>query len=79
MAIEDMHTAWQEHRLSEVLLSNTDALTKVREIMGLGFSEERADEIVEQYQMGQQSPVYYERLEFDAGPDFAPDDRLSDS
>ena len=54
----------QEQRLDEILFAKTDALTKVRQIMKLGFDEEVADEIVERHQTGSQAPVYYERLDF---------------
>lgn len=69
--MDDMRTAWQERRLEEILMSRTDPVTKVRHIMGLGFTEEAADEIVERYELGQRAPVYYERLEFE--PQFDPD------
>jgi hypothetical protein len=55
---------WQEHRLEEVLYSNADPVSKVQQIIRLGFDPEVADEIVERHQMGTQAPVYYERLDF---------------
>jgi hypothetical protein len=55
---------WQEHRLEEILYSNADPVSKVQQIIRLGFDPEVADEIVERHQMGTQSPVYYERLDF---------------
>ena len=54
----------QEHRLEEILFSNTDPVSKVQQIIKLGFDPEIADEIVERHQLGSQSPVYYERLDF---------------
>lgn len=54
----------QEQRLDEILFSNIDDVSKVQQIIRLGFDPEVADEIVEHHQMGAQSPVYYERLDF---------------
>ena len=65
---------WQEHRLEEILYSNADPVSKVQQIIRLGFDPEVADEIVERHQMGTQTPVYYERLDFadlDDIPDLA--------
>lgn len=70
--MDEMRTAWQERRLEEILMSGADPVTKVRGIMGLGFAEEVADEIVERYEIGQRAPVYYERLSFE--PAYEPDD-----
>jgi len=50
---------WQQRRLEEVLMSNLDPLTKVRQIVALGFSEESADYMVELYQQGRATPAYY--------------------
>ena len=55
---------WQERRLEEILFSNTDPVSKVQQIIRIGFDPEIADEIVERHQIGTQSPVYYERLDF---------------
>ncbi len=55
---------WQEKRLEEILFSDLDPVSKVQEIVDLGFDNEVADEIVARYQIGQHTPVYYERLEF---------------
>jgi hypothetical protein len=54
----------QEQRLEEILFSNTDPVSKVQQIMRLGFDAEVADEIVERHQAGTHAPVYYERLDF---------------
>ena len=54
----------QEKRLDEILFSGVDPVNKVQQIIKLGFDPEVADEIVEHHQMGAQSPVYYERLDF---------------
>jgi predicted ribosome quality control (RQC) complex YloA/Tae2 family protein len=55
----------QEKRLEEILFSSTDPVSKVQQIIRLGFDPEVADEIVERHQIGTQSPtVYYERLDF---------------
>ena len=57
--------AWQETRIDEILESNIDDVSKVRQIMHLGFEGEVADEIVERHQLGTVAPVYYETLVFD--------------
>ncbi len=62
----------RERQIEEVLMSQRDAVTKVRRLVKLGVEEEEADEIVGRYQTGQMSPVYYERLEhFDEEDDAA--------
>ena len=55
---------WQERRLEEILFSSTDPVSKVQQIIRLGFDPEVADEIVERHQLGSKAPVYYERLDF---------------
>jgi hypothetical protein len=55
---------WQERRLEEILFSGTDPVSKVQQIIRLGFDPEVADEIVERHQIGTKPPVYYERLDF---------------
>ena len=55
---------WQERRLEEILFSGTDPVSKVQQIIKLGFDPEVADEIVERHQVGTRRPVYYERLDF---------------
>lgn len=55
---------WQERRLEEILFSNINPISKVQQIIKLGFDPEVADEIVERHQIGTQSPVYYERIDF---------------
>ena len=67
---------WQEHRLEEILYSNADPVSKVQQIIRLGFDPEVADEIVERHQMGTQTPVYYERLDF-ADLDDIPDPEVA--
>ncbi len=54
----------QEQRITEILFSSTDPVSKVQQIVRLGFDPEVADEIVERHQIGTQAPVYYERLDF---------------
>lgn len=56
----------QEQRLDEILFSNIDALSKVQQIIKLGFDAEVADEIVERHQAGTHAPeyAYYETLDF---------------
>lgn len=49
-------------RVEDILASKHDPITKVRQMMALGIGEEVAEDIVERYQLGQQIPVYYERL-----------------
>ncbi len=55
----------QERKIEEVLLSQRDPVTKVQQIMKLGLEEEEANELVARYQIGQMTPVYYERLTFE--------------
>ena len=55
----------QEREMEEILLSERDPVTKVKNIMALGIDEDEAYEIVEKYQIGQMQPLYYERLEFE--------------
>jgi hypothetical protein len=62
--MSERDVVWQERRLEEILFSNTDPVSKVQQIIRLGFDPEVADEIVERHQIGTQTPVYYERLDF---------------
>jgi hypothetical protein len=55
----------QERAVEEILLSQRDPVSKVQQIMKLGLEEEEANELVSRYQIGQMSPVYYERLNFE--------------
>jgi hypothetical protein len=64
---------WQERRLEEILFSNSDANNKVQQIIRLGFEPETADALVERHQMGMDSPVYYERLDYQA--DYEPSEQ----
>lgn len=48
--------------IDEVLMLDEDPVTKVQQIIDLGFEEEVANAAVERYQIGQQSAVYYEQL-----------------
>jgi hypothetical protein len=62
--MSERDVVWQERRLEEILFSSTDPVSKVQQIIRLGFDPEVADEIVERHQIGTQSAVYYERLDF---------------
>ena len=62
--MSDQNAVWQERRLEEILFTDTDPVSKVQQIIKLGFDPEIADEIVERHQLGSQSLVYYERLDF---------------
>lgn len=62
--MSERDVVWQERRLEEILFSDTDPVSKVQQIIRLGFDPEVADEIVERHQLGSQSLVYYERLDF---------------
>lgn len=53
----------EEHAIEEVLKSDLDPVSKVRQIMGFGVEEDVANDLVYQYQMGKMTPAYYERLE----------------
>lgn len=63
--LNEQPEGWNEKRLEDVLYSDTDPVSKVQQIIGMGYDEEVASEIVERYQIGQHAPVYYERLDFD--------------
>jgi len=64
--MNDRDMAWQERRLEEILFSNSDADSKVQQIIRLGFEPETADALVERHQMGMDAPVYYETLDYKA-------------
>lgn len=64
-SVSERDMVWQERRLEEILFSNTDAVSKVQQIVRLGFDPEVADELVERHQVGSQMPAYYETLDFD--------------
>lgn len=54
-----------EQREEDILMSNQDPLTKVQNLIDIGYDEEDATELVNRMQTGQLDPlVYYERLEF---------------
>lgn len=65
MLNDEQQLGWDEKRLEDVLYSDTDPVSKVQQIVDLGYDEEVASEIVERYQIGQHTPVYYERLDFE--------------
>jgi hypothetical protein len=60
--MSEKDTLWQERRLEEILYSNADDASKSQQIIRLGFDPEIADRLVEQHQLGTQTPVYYESL-----------------
>lgn len=51
--------------IDDILTRDEDPVTKVQQIVNLGFEEEVANGIVERYQVGQNAPVYYEQLPLD--------------
>ena len=71
--MNDRDMVWQERRLEEILFSNSDANSKVQQIIRLGFEPETADALVERHQLGMDAPVYYETLDFKA--DYEPSDQ----
>jgi len=73
--MSDRDMIWQERRLEEILFSNTDANSKVQQIIRLGFEPETADALVERHQMGMDAPVYYETLDFKA--EYEPSEHIS--
>lgn len=78
--MSDRDVIRQEHRLEEILYANIDPVSKVQQIIRLGFDPEVADEIVERHQLGAQTPVYYERLDFaDLDDEPLPRDRDDDT
>ena len=62
--MSDRDIAWQERRLDEVLYTDLDPVSKVQQIIRLGFSEDTANDLVERHQLGLNNLVYYERLDF---------------
>jgi hypothetical protein len=80
--MSERDVVWQERRLEEILFSSIDPVSKVQQIVRLGFDPEVADEIVERHQIGSQAPVYYERLDFadlDDEAELEEDDDITDS
>ena len=74
--MSDSDMLWQERRLEEILFSNSDAGSKVQQIIRLGFEPETADALVERHQLGTQAPVYYETLDFT--PEYDPSEPEAD-
>lgn len=64
--MKDRDMIWQERRLEEILFSNSDAISKVQQIIRLGFEPETADALVERHQLGMDAPVFYETMEYTA-------------
>lgn len=48
--------------IDQVLGLDVDPITKVQQLVDMGLDEEASARIVERYQIGQQSVVYYEQL-----------------
>ncbi len=55
----------RENAVEGVLGSEDTPLNKVQRIMHMGIEEETAEFLVERYQIGQVTPVYYEMLDED--------------
>jgi hypothetical protein len=53
----------RKNRIDSILEQDSDALTKVRQIIHMGLDEDEAEELVSRYQLGQMSAQYYERLD----------------
>lgn len=51
-----------QRKIEEVLWRDEDPIKKVQQLVDLGLPEEVADTLVERYQIGQSSVVYYEQL-----------------
>lgn len=49
-------------QIEDILFSDEDPIAKVQEMVKMGFDEEVANDIVERYQIGQSSVIYYEQL-----------------
>jgi hypothetical protein len=64
VVMSEHDSTWQEKRLEEILDSNIDAISKVQQVIRLGFEPEIADELVERHQLGSKAPIYYETLIF---------------
>lgn len=59
------HSEHKHENEEDILMSNEDPITKVQELIDLGYDEEDATELVNRMQIGQLDPlVYYERLDF---------------
>jgi len=72
--MKDRDMMWQERRLEEILFSNSDAISKVQQIIRLGFEPETADALVERHQLGMDAPVFYETMEYTA--DYEPSEHI---
>jgi hypothetical protein len=53
---------WQERRLEEILYSDQTGSDKLNQIIDLGYGREVARELMQQHEVGMQTPVYYETL-----------------
>jgi hypothetical protein len=51
-----------QRQVEEILLTDEDPIAKVQDLVDIGFEEETANDIVERYQIGQSSVIYYEQL-----------------
>jgi hypothetical protein len=61
----------RENDISRILGSKKRPFAKIDLLVKTGMDEVDADELMEQYEMGQNVPVYYERLDFDRDDDKA--------
>ena len=55
--------------IEQVLALDDDPISKVRQLVRMGVDEEEASVIVERYQIGQRTVVYYEQLPLGLGSD----------
>jgi hypothetical protein len=49
-------------KVAAILSSQSDALTKARRLIALGYDEEEAEELVELSLIGRYQSIYYEQL-----------------
>ncbi len=54
-------------------MRDEDPIAKVQQMIDLGVDEDTASDIVERYQIGQQSTIYYEQLPLSFDPDGSAD------
>jgi len=60
--MESISKKLRRQLIEQVLALDDDPIAKVRQLIRMGVDEEDATNIVERYQIGQRSVVYYEQL-----------------
>jgi hypothetical protein len=49
----------------EILFSDIDPVSKVQQVIRLGFGSNVADKIVERHSIAQETPTHYDQMDFD--------------